>query len=77
MRKIIPKNDQIRTLLLRIEKDKVAETSCEIARQLGRYKQIQVLREKQEIFIGHDARMRKSVVYFKKPVKQKGRGFLL
>ena len=58
----------LRELLKRVEKDLVAVTSCENAKNFGRLKKIRELREKDLIFIGNDRKKNKSIIY-KKPSK--------
>lgn len=75
--KFYPKDEDIFNLLKRLEKDRATETSYEIAKKFARYKRIREIRNKQELFIGMDRKMGKSVIFAKKPIKKKGNGFIL
>lgn len=47
------------------------------AKQISRIKQIRLLRKNNELYIGMDRKKQVSIIYTKKPFKQKGKGFLL
>ena len=73
----VPKDKKIFNLLTRVQQNQATVTEYQIAQQLSRYKQIRKLREKDQMYIGMDRRKGKSIIYFKKPLKRKGNGFLL
>lgn len=73
----IPKDKDIVNLLSRLEKDRAAIINFNVAKQFSRYKQIRVARAKDHIYIGMDRRKGKSVIFMKKPIHRKGKGFLL
>lgn len=72
-----PKDARIKSVMDRLVLDGACETDFEIAKQLSRYKQIRVIRAREELYIGMDRRTGKSVLFAKKPIKKKGNGFLL
>lgn len=74
---LFPKDERITKLLERLVKDRATETSYELAKQLSRYKEIRNIRSKEKLYIGMDRKMGKSIIYFKKPIKKKGNGFIL
>ena len=73
----LPKDEKMQSLLARLEKDKVACTDFNSAKQFSRYKQIRAMRQRDELFIGNDRRKKITIIYSKKPIKHKGKGFLL
>jgi len=73
----IPTDPRIKNLLDRLERDRATETDYDIAKQLSRYKQIRNMRNNEQLYIGMDRKMNKSVIFAKKPIKRKGKGFLL
>lgn len=77
MSQFFPKDKNIRSLLERLERDGATETSHELAKQLSKYKQIREVRFREEMYIGMDRKMGKSVIFAKKPIKKKGNGFIL
>jgi hypothetical protein len=72
-----PKDPKIRSLLERLEKDGVAVTNFNTAKQFSRYKQVRQTRALKQMNIGMDRRMNESIIYSKKPIRKKGNGFLL
>jgi hypothetical protein len=73
----LPKDDKMKNLMERLYRDHAAETSYEMAKQLSRYKQIREMRRQEHLYIGMDRKMGKSVIYAKKPIQRKGKGFIL
>ena len=72
-----PKDPNIYHILERLEKDKATTINCHDAKQLLNYQQIRNMRKKDELFVGLDRRKNKSIIMITKPIKKKGRGFLL
>jgi hypothetical protein len=72
-----PKDQKIKSVLDRLVQDRACETDFNTAKQLSRYKQIRAIRNKDELYIGMDRKMGKSVLFAKKPIKKKGNGFIL
>jgi len=72
-----PRDPKMRSVLERLERERIAITSNEAAKQLARYKQIREMRELKQISIGNDRRNNESIIYVKKPIRRKGNGFLL
>ena len=73
----IPKDDHIKSIFERLEKDKIALTDFDSAKQLSRYKQIRAMRQRDEILIGMDRKKKISIIYSKRQIRRKGKGFLL
>jgi len=72
-----PKDQKIKSVLDRLVQDRACETDFNTAKQRSRYKQIRAIRAKDELYIGMDRKMGKSDLFSKKPIKQKGNGFIL
>jgi hypothetical protein len=72
-----PKDNHIRSIMERLEKDNSAVINCNDSKQLLNYKQIREMRDKNEMFVGLDRRKNKSVIMITKPIKRKGKGFIL
>jgi hypothetical protein len=72
-----PKDPRIKSVMDRITLERACETDYEIAKQLSKYKEIREIRRKEELYIGMDRKMGKSIIWAKKPIKKKGNGFLL
>lgn len=72
-----PKDPRIKSVMDRLTIERACETDYQIAKQLSKYKEIREIRRKEEMFIGMDRKMGKSVIFAKKPIKKKGNGFLL
>ena len=72
-----PKDPKVRSLMERLEKDHVAVTNFDTAKQFSRYKQVRQVRALRQMNIAMDRKMNESVIYSKKPIKRKGNGFLL
>lgn len=72
-----PKDDHIRSIMERLEKDKATFTDYNSAKQLSRCKDIRDMRKRDELYIGMDRRKKVSVIFITKPIKRKGKGFLL
>jgi hypothetical protein len=77
MSTFFPKDTRIKSVMDRLTIDRACETDYEIAKQLSKYKEIREYRRQENIFIGMDRKMGKSVIFAKKPIKKKGEGFLL
>ena len=73
----IPKDEKIKNILERLTRGNGTYTDFNTAKQLSRYKQIRRLRERDMLFIGMDRKKNKSVIVAIKPLKKKGKGFLL
>jgi hypothetical protein len=72
-----PKDQNIRNILERLEKNNATCTDYNTAKQLSRFKQIRELRRKDTLFIGNDHKKNKSIIMSTKPIRRKGNGFLL
>ncbi len=72
-----PKDPRIRSVFDRLVVDRACETDFEIAKQISRFKQVRETRERQDLYIGMDRRIGKSVLFAKKPIRKKGNGFIL
>jgi hypothetical protein len=73
-----PKDPRIKSVFDRLTLERACETDYEIAKQLSKYKEIRESRRQENIFIGMDRKMGKSVIFAKKPIKKKGNnGFIL
>lgn len=73
----LPKDEKIRSIMERLEKDKIAITNFDTAKQFSRYKQVRQARALKQMNIAMDRKMNESVIYSKKPIKKNGNGFLL
>jgi hypothetical protein len=72
-----PKDNHIKSILERLEKDKATFTDFKSAKQFSRYKNIRDMRKRDEIYIGMDRKKKVSVIFVTRPIKRKGKGFLL
>lgn len=72
-----PKDSHIRSIMERLEKDNATVINCNDSKQLLNYKQIREMRDKNEMFVGLDRRKNRSVIMITKPIKRKGKGFIL
>ena len=73
----LPKDERMQSILARLEKDKIACTDFASAKQFSRYKQIRIMRQRDELLIGNDRKKKITLIYSKKPIRRKGKGFLL
>ena len=76
-RVFFPKDDNLKNMLMRLEKDKAICTSHDNAKRFSKYRPIRDMRHRDELFIGMDRRKKVSVIVAIKPIKRKGNGFLL
>lgn len=74
---LIPKDPRIMSILERLERERIAITSNKLAEQFSRYKQVRNLRELKQLNIGNDRRTRESIIFCKKQIRRKGKGFIL
>jgi hypothetical protein len=72
-----PKDNHIRSIMERLEKDNATFTDYNSAKQLSRFSDIRDMRRRDEIYIGMDRRKKVSVIFVTKPIKRKGKGFVL
>jgi len=72
-----PKDPRVKSVMDRLLLERACETDYEIAKQLSKYKEIRESRRQENMFIGMDRKMGKSVIFAKKPIKKKGNGFIL
>lgn len=72
-----PKDARVKSVMDRLFLERACETDYQIAKQLSKYKEIRESRRQENIFIGMDRKMKKSVIFAKKPIRKKGDGFLL
>jgi hypothetical protein len=73
----ITKDPHLHSVLERLSKENTTIVDFNTAKQISRIKQIRVARKNDNIYIGMDRKKRVSIIYTKKPFKQKGKGFLL
>lgn len=73
-----PKDKKIMNLMERLEQQGIVVTKDgQLVQQLGRFKYIRHLRDKNTFFIGKDRHKGITIIYSKKPIIKKGNGFIL